>query len=90
MAQTRCTGSRVPHEDPAPSSSPNRYAWVDDGMRDACSVVSEDDVAAYLASLPEPPLLNSSVRIWKFRCDRPILDSTEDWFYVYDYCLTTL
>ncbi|KAJ1408697.1 hypothetical protein SESBI_23318 [Sesbania bispinosa] len=50
------TTSCVPQEDPAPSSSPGRYNWVDNRVRDANLVIYEDDAATFLGSLPEPPL----------------------------------
>ncbi|KAJ1425974.1 hypothetical protein SESBI_10701 [Sesbania bispinosa] len=97
MAHTRQTASRVPPEGSASQVPPEDYAasgcysWIDDVMRDANSIVSKDDVAAYLASLPVPPSFEPiRLAMEEKICDRPRLDSWEDWFYMYDYCLTTL
>ncbi|KAJ1427585.1 nitronate monooxygenase [Sesbania bispinosa] len=90
MDHTRRTGSRVSHKDPVPSSSPNRYVWVNDGVRDATSVVSEDAAATYLASLPEPPSFelirpNMEARV----CDRLSPDFTKDCLPVFYPLLPT-
>ncbi|KAJ1430140.1 hypothetical protein SESBI_07924 [Sesbania bispinosa] len=74
MARTRKIASRVPRESsasqsqvpPEDSDASGRYSWIDNVVRYSNSVVSEDDIAAYLASL------------------------LEDWFYMYNYCLTKL
>ncbi|KAJ1398742.1 mycothione reductase [Sesbania bispinosa] len=96
VARTRHTGSQAPdcrvsHENPTSSCTPGCYAWVDDGVRDVNSIVSEDAVAAYIASVLEPPAFELVHPTMEARvCDRPGLDSAKDWFYVHDYCLTTL
>ncbi|KAJ1382879.1 hypothetical protein SESBI_43863 [Sesbania bispinosa] len=98
MARTRCSQSqaqvdnrRVINENLASSSVPHRYDWLDNGVRDANSVMSKDDAVAYMASLPQPPSFELVRPTMEVRvCDYPDSESTKDWFYMYDYCLTTL
>ncbi|KAJ1439488.1 hypothetical protein SESBI_02428 [Sesbania bispinosa] len=79
------------HENLASSSTPDHYAWVDDGVTDANLVVSKDATVAFLASLHEPSsfkLVRPTMEARVF--DRTSFDSAEDWFYIYDYCMKTL
>ncbi|KAJ1387081.1 USO1-like protein [Sesbania bispinosa] len=97
MARTRKTYRLV---DPGSSSHPNlqggedaeeRKAWIDIKALEAHSLVSEDDAIAYFASLPETPCYDLIKPTMNERVsDHPRRDSEEDWFYIYDYCLTTL
>ncbi|KAJ1400833.1 hypothetical protein SESBI_29269 [Sesbania bispinosa] len=85
---------------PDSSSHPNpqgdedaveRRSWIDSKALEAHSVVSEDDAAAYFASLPKTPCYDLIKPTMDERVsDYSRRDSEEDWFYVYDYCLTTL
>ncbi|KAJ1407162.1 hypothetical protein SESBI_24479 [Sesbania bispinosa] len=97
MARTRKTYRLV---DPGSSSRPNlqggedaeeRKAWIDIKALEAHSLVSEHDVVAYFASLPETPCYDLIKSVMDERVsDHPRRNSEEDWFYIYDYCLTTL
>ncbi|KAJ1433884.1 Myosin heavy chain-like [Sesbania bispinosa] len=86
MSRTRRSVSRVSlegsasHVPPEGSVPSGRYKWVDDVVRDANSIVSKDDDAAYLASFSEPPPFQLIEPTMEDRiCDCPGLESSEDW-----------
>ncbi|KAJ1412243.1 anucleate primary sterigmata protein A [Sesbania bispinosa] len=62
MARTR-TASHVPLRGSASQSQPpagdsyvsDKYSWIEESVREANSVVFEDDTTAYMESLPEAP-----------------------------------
>ncbi|KAJ1414842.1 UDP-N-acetylglucosamine--N-acetylmuramyl [Sesbania bispinosa] len=56
---------------PKDSPASSRYSWIDDVVCDANSIVSEDDVAAYLARLPVP---HSFELIWHPRTGIPLFN----------------